>query len=185
MPLFVEPSSVIVLNPSSVSQHALSRILAVLHTVFIALQATIELARPRAWIRSSRRLQIRAAENCLIGCMALNELCGYLDLTRQAVTKRLALLESANLIFTMSGARTYRTGVGSTGIIRMMMIIRGWLTVPGDHSPSPGGPIRATSRAQAGRCMRPSRIRLGAVRRSRRGGMILPAPADTCEPPCP
>src|SRR6476469_1420850 len=84
--------------------------------------------------------------------MALNELCGYLDLTRQAGTKRLALLESANLIFTMSGARTYRTGVGSTGIIRMMMIIRGWLTVPGDHSPSPGGPIRATSRAQAGRC---------------------------------
>jgi DNA-binding transcriptional ArsR family regulator len=30
----------------------------------------------------------------------LNELCGYLDMTRQAVTKHLALLESANLIVT-------------------------------------------------------------------------------------
>jgi hypothetical protein len=34
--------------------------------------------------------------------MALNELCGYLDLTRQAIIKRLALLESDNLIFTMA-----------------------------------------------------------------------------------
>jgi DNA-binding transcriptional ArsR family regulator len=34
----------------------------------------------------------------------------HLDMTRQAVAKHLALLESANLICTMGGARTYRTG---------------------------------------------------------------------------
>jgi DNA-binding transcriptional ArsR family regulator len=31
----------------------------------------------------------------------LSELCGHLDMTRQAVTKHLALLESANLVVTV------------------------------------------------------------------------------------
>lgn len=60
-------------------------------------------------------MQIRGAENCLIGCMALNELCGHLDMTQQAVIKRLTLLESANLIFTMGWRRNVSDWkVGST-----------------------------------------------------------------------
>ncbi len=35
----------------------------------------------------------------------LGELCDYLDMTRQAVTKHLALLESANLVVTVKRGR--------------------------------------------------------------------------------
>ena len=52
---------------------------------------------------SSRRWPMRAAGNCWIGCMPrtarrLGELCKGLDMTRQAVTKHLAILEGANLV---------------------------------------------------------------------------------------
>ena len=36
----------------------------------------------------------------------LGELCDYLDMTRQAVTKHLAILESANLVVTVRRGRT-------------------------------------------------------------------------------
>jgi len=36
----------------------------------------------------------------------LGELCDYLDMTRQAVTKHLAILESANLVVTVRQGRT-------------------------------------------------------------------------------
>jgi DNA-binding transcriptional ArsR family regulator len=35
----------------------------------------------------------------------LNELCGYLDMTRQGVTQHLALLEAANLVVTVRRGR--------------------------------------------------------------------------------
>lgn len=36
---------------------------------------------------------------------ALGELCGHLDITRQAVTKHLAILEAANLVVTVRRGR--------------------------------------------------------------------------------
>jgi DNA-binding transcriptional ArsR family regulator len=39
---------------------------------------------------------------------SLNELCGEMDMTRQAVTKHLAILEEANLVATLRHGRSKR-----------------------------------------------------------------------------
>ena len=53
---------------------------------------------------------MRAAENCSTGCAPTtdrrsSELCARLDMTRQAVSKHLAILEEANLVATVKRGR--------------------------------------------------------------------------------
>ena len=53
---------------------------------------------------------MRAGGNCSTSCMpengqTLGELCEHLDMTRQAVTKHLVILERANLVVTVRRGR--------------------------------------------------------------------------------
>ena len=61
-------------------------------------------------MRCSRRWPIKAGANCSIACgrqsgQTLGELCGSLDMSRQAVSKHLGLLEAANLVATVKRGR--------------------------------------------------------------------------------
>ena len=60
----------------------------------------------RTWTRCSRRWPTPAAGCCSTGLHAdngqtLGQLCEHLDMTRQAVTKHLKLLEEASLVVTI------------------------------------------------------------------------------------